>query len=1292
MSSVSRAYSGVASVTTRAADPPAGLTAVAGNAQVALSWLASDGATGYMVKRGTESGGPYTTVGTTAATSFTDTTAANGTTYYYIVLATALGAESDPSDEVSARPLPPTGTGVWAADSGGNWSDPDNWQNFVVADGASNSATFGRTAGGTVTVDSAGRTLGTLNFAAGDYLLTGFPVALDNGAGTPVIDVASNRIATIDPVLSSTNGLRKTGGGRLLLASGSSYTGSTSVDGGVLALGNAYAGSAYVIASGAALELDTTSNDFSLPATSFTGTGTLRKSGQNRAFWGSTAATFALGSGSLIEVTGGTFVGGSNANEVWTNNKSDLFVASGATFDGVEANVRVDGISGSGTIRTGYSGAGYSYFAIGVDNGSSTFDGVIADRSAAGNLRKEGSGTITLAGNNTFTGTTTITAGTLHVTSGSSLGATSAKVTFGGNNTSALSIADGFSSSRALTLGNDTNTEFRVVAGGTATLSGTIAYSNSGSQIRVGNGSGGNLILKSSTSNAAGTANPIVVTTGNLVLDTGFSLSSTNGNLLLGRGAASELTARGTSSTSLGPILLNTSTATPSATLTIQDSAAMTGTSLDLNNNGATSSVATVNLNGGTLTVGSVAKTRTGVSQTATFNLNGGELRPSASSTSFWNSLSGTTARVKVGGAKIHTNNFDITIAQALLNDTTLGSTPDGGLTKNGTGVLTLSANNTYTGPTIVNGGSLVANTAAKLGTSHLTVNTGATCDLRSTSGAIADTAHVYLNGTGKLIIASGVAETVARLYVNNVQQAAGTYTAATHPALISGSGSLVVTSSLPVAPTSLAATAVSHQTIDLTWADNEVGETGYLVERSTTSGSGFSQIASLPANTTSYSDTSLSANTTRFYRVRAAGSSGNSAYSNEASATTLPTPPAAPTGPTATAGGFAVRLEWSAVPNATGYRIKRSITSGSGFTQVGTTTATSFIDGNLAAGVPVFYQIAAETSGSVGPNSTEVTATPLAFVQWDGGDLVTSGAQGGNGPWNSTALWWNGFANAAWPASGLTNEAIFGGNAGTVTLDPAGLAANRLTFNTTGYLLQNGPLTLNGTTPAVFTATGVTAQISSPISGSAGLTKSGPGALVLSGTNNYGGTAVQQGLLQLNNGGSLGSGSITLGTGVAGTLGTVGNLTFNTDATVGALSVVSNTSDTTTPANIGQLLVASGRTLTASSLSAGLASSSVGGTRTALGTGTANSGGTLTVNGNVIIGGTGATNSTLTAVDLSGLNAFNLNSPAGHLRIGYGAPHQRHSQPGHNQHDQHIHHLRRRNHQQRQQQPVQHA
>src|SRR5262249_16466258 len=48
--------------------PPTGLKATAGNAQVALSWTAAAGATGYNVKRAPSSGGPYTTIVTLGAT------------------------------------------------------------------------------------------------------------------------------------------------------------------------------------------------------------------------------------------------------------------------------------------------------------------------------------------------------------------------------------------------------------------------------------------------------------------------------------------------------------------------------------------------------------------------------------------------------------------------------------------------------------------------------------------------------------------------------------------------------------------------------------------------------------------------------------------------------------------------------------------------------------------------------------------------------------------------------------------------------------------------------------------------------------------------------------------------------------------------------------------------------------------------------------------------------------------------------------------------------------------------
>jgi autotransporter-associated beta strand protein len=85
--------------------PPIGLTAMAGNAQVALNWGASAGATSYNVKRATVSGGPYTIIANPTTTSYTDTSVASGTTYYYVVSTINTGGEGLNSGEVSAYVL-----------------------------------------------------------------------------------------------------------------------------------------------------------------------------------------------------------------------------------------------------------------------------------------------------------------------------------------------------------------------------------------------------------------------------------------------------------------------------------------------------------------------------------------------------------------------------------------------------------------------------------------------------------------------------------------------------------------------------------------------------------------------------------------------------------------------------------------------------------------------------------------------------------------------------------------------------------------------------------------------------------------------------------------------------------------------------------------------------------------------------------------------------------------------------------------------------------------------------------
>lgn len=127
---------------------------------------------------------------------------------------------------------------------------------------------------------------------------------------------------------------------------------------------------------------------------------------------------------------------------------------------------------------------------------------------------------------------------------------------------------------------------------------------------------------------------------------------------------------------------------------------------------------------------------------------------------------------------------------------TVIESALDGtaGLQKRGSGTLTLSCTNRYSGGTTVLAGTLAIGPAGTLGSGTLTVADGALCKLSNANGSLEDTAQVVLNGRGKLDIAAGVTENVRRLIVNGVPQPAGTYRAATHPRLISGSGTLTVT------------------------------------------------------------------------------------------------------------------------------------------------------------------------------------------------------------------------------------------------------------------------------------------------------------------------------------------------------------------------------------------------------------------------------------------------------------------------------------------------------------------
>lgn len=141
-----------------------------------------------------------------------------------------------------------------------------------------------------------------------------------------------------------------------------------------------------------------------------------------------------------------------------------------------------------------------------VNNGKLTFDigtyksygGVI---SGTGSVTKTGTGTLSLRGNNTYSGGTTINQGTLNISSDSNLGEASAPVTFNGGT---LQAGAALTTARTLTvsgpgaLDNNGNT---VTLSGSVTGSGAFTFMGTGSTTILGNGSAysGQATLQSGT-------------------------------------------------------------------------------------------------------------------------------------------------------------------------------------------------------------------------------------------------------------------------------------------------------------------------------------------------------------------------------------------------------------------------------------------------------------------------------------------------------------------------------------------------------------------------------------------------------------------------------------------------------------------------------------------------------------------------------------------------------------------------------------------------------------------------
>ena len=113
-------------------------------------------------------------------------------------------------------------------------------------------------------------------------------------------------------------------------------------------------------------------------------------------------------------------------------------------------------------------------------------------------------------------------------------------------------------------------------------------------------------------------------------------------------------------------------------------------------------------------------------------------------------------------------------------------------------------------------------------------------------------------------------------------------------------------------APRLVTAQPGAGPSIKLTWSDTSTGETGFYVERAPLNGT-FARIATVPAGSTTYNDTTgLASNTTYTYRIQAFNGGGVSSFSNTLNATTL-APPAAPSDLVATTlSSTSIKLTWT--------------------------------------------------------------------------------------------------------------------------------------------------------------------------------------------------------------------------------------------------------------------------------------------------------------------------------------------------------------------------------------------
>ncbi|HYG73721.1 MAG TPA: autotransporter-associated beta strand repeat-containing protein, partial [Planctomycetota bacterium] len=689
---------------------------------------------------------------------------------------------------------------TWIWDGGGgtaNWSDFNNWNGTLATDIPSTNDIVVFPAGAAQLPnnnDLIGLILTGIQFtgAGGGYVISGNGVQLNNGSVQGLNTAGSNTLGiniTNSVVPAGTGSVVMNGaGGTLVLSGTNTYTGSTTVTAGTLQVsgGAAIANGNSVIVNGGVFELLAAETIGDLSGTGGTvalGTSVLTVTqANNLTYSGVFTGTGGAGNAGLIKQGAGTLT--LNTNNALVNT-IDLTVAAGTLDLGTVSHAVENFTMTGGTLSNGTLTSTTNY-AVQAGNVSA----VLAVNGGVG-LDKTTGGTVILSGANTYTGTTTIGAGTLQlgaanvIADASPVNITGGTLDLNNFNETIGSLAGVGGTSVTLGTGNLT------VGGlGSNTNYGGV-ISGSGNVTKIGTGQFG--------LNGANTfTGTLFISNGQIVVGNASALGGTAGATVLNPGAGINATLR-LAGFNIGtePITFNAAGGTATVLESFNGVNSVVGGTVTMTSPGVFQvdfAASTLTVNGQITGAGALTKfnsagvlvlTNNTNDYTGATNVNGGTLRVTAA-----NALGGTGAGTNVNNASTVELNGTFTLAAEpiTLNSTgtpalsltsgavsvpgpvtlaqtaqvattagtaltisgNIGQSAASGLNKVATGTLTLSGNNSYTGVTDIQAGTLEADSNTALGASGAlqgtTVQAGATLLLNA---GVNIPEPLTINGTG---------------------------------------------------------------------------------------------------------------------------------------------------------------------------------------------------------------------------------------------------------------------------------------------------------------------------------------------------------------------------------------------------------------------------------------------------------------------------------------------------------------------------------------------------------------